>query len=571
MASLMKSMNLFAKHDVSEFPGVLISLEEAHHVAAKESKTDEVVDDGRSGSSQPGLTLDTLRAEVEDDLAAGGHDTAYDRKAKVINRAIQDIGMGPYQWKLFVLCGFGWMADNIWLQSVALTLPSVSAEFGVASTHVRYTTMCLFIGLCIGASFWGIASDVIGRRLAFNFTLFLAGVFGLASAGAPSWIGVCALYACVGLGIGGNLPVDGALFLEFLPFASGNLLTLLSVWWPVGQLIASLVAWPLITKFGCDSTLKSCAVVSNGEPCCGKSNNMGWRYFILTMGALTFFFFICRFVFFHLFESPKFLLSRGRQSEAVAVVHGIAYHNKAKTWLTEDILNEIGGHPDVAVDDRLGTTEIIRRSLSKFSTQRVGPLFHGRKLAMSTILIWTIWAAIGMGYPLFNAFLPQYLSQSGGGKPEPPSVTYRNYAITSIVGVPGSIIACFTVEIRYLGRKGTMAISTLITGIFLFLFTISPNPNFQLAFSSLEGLFQNVAYGVLYAYTPEVFPAPNRGSGTGIASFLNRVAGLCAPIIAVNTATANPKSPIYASGALFFIAFLAMIGLPIETRGRQSL
>ena len=45
----------------------------------------------------------------------------------------------------------------------------------------------------------------------------------------------------MGLGVGGNLPVDGALFLEFLPFASGNLLTMLSVWWPVGQLIARFV------------------------------------------------------------------------------------------------------------------------------------------------------------------------------------------------------------------------------------------------------------------------------------------------------------------------------------------
>jgi hypothetical protein len=42
----------------------------------------------------------------------------------------------------------------------------------------------------------------------------------------------------LGLGVGGNLPVDGALFLEFLPFASGNLLTMLSVWWPIGNLIA---------------------------------------------------------------------------------------------------------------------------------------------------------------------------------------------------------------------------------------------------------------------------------------------------------------------------------------------
>ena len=76
--------------------------------------------------------------------------------------------------------------------------------------------------------------------MAFNFTLCLAGIFGLGAGGGPNWVGTAALYACIGLGVGGNLPVDGALFLEFLPHASGNLLTLLSVFWPIGNLISSL-------------------------------------------------------------------------------------------------------------------------------------------------------------------------------------------------------------------------------------------------------------------------------------------------------------------------------------------
>ena len=33
-------------------------------------------------------------------------------KSKIINKAIQDIGMGRYNWELFVLCGFGWFADK---------------------------------------------------------------------------------------------------------------------------------------------------------------------------------------------------------------------------------------------------------------------------------------------------------------------------------------------------------------------------------------------------------------------------------------------------------------------------
>jgi MFS family permease len=450
------------------------------------------------------------------------------------------------------------------IEGVALTLPQLSAEFGVSETEVRYTTLSLFLGLCIGASFWGTASDIIGRRLAFNFTLFLAGVFGLASGGGPNWIGTCALYACIGLGVGGNLPVDGALFLEFLPQTSGNLLTLLSVFWPVGNLIASLLAWAFIPNFSCPS----------GTPIgqCSKADNWGWRYLILTLGAITFFMFICRFFLFHLYESPKFLLSRGRQAEAVATVYGIAHYNKTHTWLTEDILNQIGGDQEVTQEDtKLSVFEIIKRSLSRFSMKRFKTLFQDKKIGLTTALLWFQWTTIGMAYPLFNAFLPQYLANSGGDVQNDTSTVYRNYAITAIVGVPGSIIACYTVDIKYVGRKGTMAIATVITGVFVFLFTISSDSDFQLAFTCLEAFFQNIMYGVLYAYTPEVFPAPIRGTGTGMSSFLNRVAGLCAPIVAIQAGDSNPKAPIYASGGLFIAAFFSMLILPIETRGKQTL
>lgn len=33
-------------------------------------------------------------------------------KSMLINKAVQDIGMGRYNWQLFVLCGFGWFADK---------------------------------------------------------------------------------------------------------------------------------------------------------------------------------------------------------------------------------------------------------------------------------------------------------------------------------------------------------------------------------------------------------------------------------------------------------------------------
>ncbi|KAF2127447.1 MFS general substrate transporter [Dothidotthia symphoricarpi CBS 119687] len=576
-------VNPFKRHTASEFPGVHVSFDQAAYHTPRSSQASTVSgghaitsNDKPTGASGPSggnaaisvvnhaFAIEKLKVEIVADVAASGTDTPYDRKAKVINRALQDMGMGRYQWELFALCGGGWMADNLWLQGVALTLPQLSAEFGVSETDVRYTTLALFLGLCIGASFWGTSADVVGRRLAFNCTLFFAGTFGLASGGAASWIGASALYACIGLGVGGNLPIDGALFLEFLPQASGSLLTLLSVFWPAGNLIASLLAWALIPNFSCpgDTPL--------GE--CTRANNWGWRYLILALGAITFTMFMCRLFLFHLYESPKFLLSRGRQAEAVATIYGIAHYNKTTTWLTEDVLNQVGGDPDVTGEEvKLGTVQIVKRSLGRFSLKRFRSLFQDKKIAMTTGLLWFQWSTIGMAYPLFNAFLPQYLANTGGGIENSTSIVYRNYAITAIVGVPGSVIAWYTVELKYLGRKGTMAIATAITGVFVFLFTISSDSNFQLAFTCLEAFFQNIMYGVLYAYTPEVFPAPIRGTGTGMSSFLNRVAGLCAPIVAINAGGANPKAPIYASGGLFIAAFVSMLLLPIETRGRQTL
>lgn len=581
-------INPFKRHHIDEFPGVLVPLADPTHRSSvnnprasnatthhpdneKEHKdrdpSDTLTRPGSNASStvvNSGMTVEALKAEVEAEVAASDTDTPYDRKSKVINRALQDMGMGRYQWQLFALCGCGWMADNLWLQGVALTLPQLSVEFGVSDTEVRYTTLALFLGLCIGASFWGIASDIIGRRLAFNCTLLLAGIFGLAAGGAPTWIGTCALYSCIGVGVGGSLPVDGTLFLEFLPQTSGNLLTLLSLFWPVGNLVASLLAWAYIPNFSCSS--------DTPLGLCRKEDNMGWRYLILTLGAITFTMFVARFFLFHLYESPKFLLSRGRQAEAVATVYGIAHYNKTHTWLTEDILNYVGGNPEATGEDvKLGVFEILKRSLSRFSLKRFSALFTNKTIGLTTGLLWFQWTTIGMAYPLFNAFLPQYLANSGGDFVNDTSTVYRNYAITAIVGVPGSLLACYTVDLMYIGRKGTMAIGTVITGVFVFLFTISSDSDFQLAFTCLEAFFQNIAYGVLYAYTPEVFPAPIRGTATGMSSFLNRIAGLCAPIIAIQAGNSNPKAPIYASGGLFIAAALSMLILPIETRGKQTL
>ncbi|PAV19455.1 MFS general substrate transporter [Pyrrhoderma noxium] len=112
---------------------------------------------------------------------------------------------------------------------------------------------------------WGCLADNIGRKLSWQVTLLLAGIFGIAVGASQSFTVLCSVIACVGFSIGGNLPVDGALFLESIPPSHQRLLTFLSTFWSLGQLIASLIIWVFLSHF---------------------SNDKNWRYAMYTINAM---------------------------------------------------------------------------------------------------------------------------------------------------------------------------------------------------------------------------------------------------------------------------------------------
>jgi hypothetical protein len=68
-----------------------------------------------------------------------------------------------------------------------------------------------------------------------------------------------------------------------------------------------------------------------------------------------------------------------------------------KLGSTEQILNEIGGYPEVVQNQTLSSMEIIKRKLSSFSTERIAPLFHTKNLGVTTVLLWFCWLTIGIG------------------------------------------------------------------------------------------------------------------------------------------------------------------------------
>jgi hypothetical protein len=107
---------------------------------------------------------------------------------------------------------------------------------------------------------------------------------------------------------------------------------------------------------------------------------------------------IIRFFFFKLYESPKYLMGRGRDQEAVDVVHEIARYNGGHSSLNIGELQDAeivdgavaaAGERGLPEGNHVGS--VVRQHLFKFDSNHVYPLFATRKLAYSTSLLIILW------------------------------------------------------------------------------------------------------------------------------------------------------------------------------------
>lgn len=331
---------------------------------------------------------------------------------------------------------------------------------------------------------------------------------------------------------------------------------------------------------------------------------------MISLGAIAIAFALIRILVFRIPESPRYLLSKGRDAEAVESVNYVARYNGKPETLTLDMLKAIdvahsGSVSTVGQDTempaekpttRLSYKEIIKENFKDFSGDSYRKLFATRKMGQHSSVTFLIWLTIGIAYPLYFAFITSYLeTKSTYSANDSLDHTYKVYCIVSAVGVVGPIAAGFLVETR-LGRRWMMAISAVLTGVFLFAYTAVGTEAADIGFQCATGILGNFGesfsqcsrqtanpsclgdnvlnlvrteYAVMFAFTPESFPGPVRGTGTGVSATLLRLGGLVASLI--STYIGFSVVPIYASAALWILAGIFCLGLPFETHGHTSI
>lgn len=121
---------------------------------------------------------------------------------------------------------------------------------------------------------------------------------------------------------------------------------------------------------------------------------------MITLGGLAILFAVIRIFVFKMPESPRYLLSKGRDLQAVEAVNYIARRNGKPEPLTLGMFQDIDrqlGAPIIGEESGPGRSkkQVLKDNFADFHGIKYKELFTTKRLAWHTTLIWFIWLTIG--------------------------------------------------------------------------------------------------------------------------------------------------------------------------------
>uniref|UniRef100_A0A8C4WQH9 Synaptic vesicle glycoprotein 2A n=2 Tax=Gopherus evgoodei TaxID=1825980 RepID=A0A8C4WQH9_9SAUR len=219
---------------------------------------------------------------------------------------LQECGHGRFQWTLYFVLGLALMADGVEVFVVGFVLPSAEKDMCLSDSNKGMLGLIVYLGMMVGAFLWGGLADRIGRRQCLLISLSVNSVFAFFSSFVQGYGTFLFCRLLSGVGIGGSIPIVFSYFSEFLAQEKrGEHLSWLCMFWMIGGIYASAMAWAIIPHYGWSFQMGSAYQFHS------------WRVFVLVcafpsvfaIGALT-----------TMPESPRFFLENGKHDEAWMVL-----------------------------------------------------------------------------------------------------------------------------------------------------------------------------------------------------------------------------------------------------------
>lgn len=430
-----------------------------------------------------------------------------------ITDRLGNLPLGSFHYRLLALMGSGIAFEALDTGLIAFVLAKMIGSWNLSPAQIGYISSAGLVGMAVGAVLSGTMADRIGRKKIFIATLAIyaagTGLCGL----AWNYESLLLFRFLVGAGIGGQPPVANALMGEYAPVKHrGKMLVLQNSSWAVGWLLAALISYLIIPKYG-------------------------WQlaFYLGALPALT-----VVYVWRILPESAMYLVSKGRHLEAHALVAKIE----------QELGVPVGEPPQAAA--------VSQASNRKFNFIDLwSPLYRRR-----TVCLWVLW--FGMVYSYYGIFtwLPSLLVKSG-------HTLIRSFEFLlymTIAQIPGYFAAAYLVD--KIGRKVTMSSMLAVCALAAYMFGNAATPGDIVLWGCVMSFCNLGAWGITHAYSAEQYPTHARAAGVGWAAACGRFGGIIAPIAVGALMTGSDQ---YSMVFTMFTVVLAIIALDIFCLGQETM
>ncbi|EJS61175.1 MFS transporter [Bacillus nitratireducens] len=163
--------------------------------------------------------------------------------------------------KLLGIAGLGWLFDAMDVGMLSFVIVALQKDWGLSTQEMGWIGSINSIGMAVGALVFGVLSDKIGRKSVFIITLLLFSIGSGLTALTTTLTMFLVLRFLIGMGLGGELPVASTLVSESVEaHERGKIVVLLESFWAGGWLIAALISYFVIPKYGWEVAMVLSAV-----------------------------------------------------------------------------------------------------------------------------------------------------------------------------------------------------------------------------------------------------------------------------------------------------------------------
>lgn len=426
---------------------------------------------------------------------------------------MEEVSINRFHYKMFAYAAGSTFVDGYVIGIIAVALFLMQRQFEMSVTMVGLVGMATLAGMFVGGMIGGYLTDIFGRKKMFLIDMLILLLVSILQYFITSPVQLFILRFILGVAIGVDYPIAGALMAEFAPKKNrGQLLGGLNGFWYIGYAISYVVGY-LLTYLG-DSS---------------------WRWMLTSSAVPVAFLLIARL---NMPESPRWLVSKGREDEAKAIIQKIFGDNVVMPNDEEE------------TEEKTNFLDIFRNGYGKW-----------------VFFVSAFWSLSVIPTFAMGTYIPEIIANFGfaDGTSE-----YLGSALINIIYLVGLIPILHLIE-KY-GRRPTLFVPFFIASIALFLLGIASN--YHLPFGVILFLF--VLYGAFntaigahqWVYPNELFPTRIRGTAMGFITGLTRIiSAISTFLFPIILETYGLGTTMYLCGGIMFLGFIISFIMAPETKG----